>query len=109
MDTPLGLIRVDFLDAARRLAKASAAAEPNIKAIYLFPKPKEGNEIRLIEIDPTTMPSETVTPYYFAADLVGGIPFPSAIALIRPDERKLSPPEGWGTWKEAKLIWPESK
>lgn len=89
---------------ARQMARRHAESEPGIQEIYLFPN---GGEIRLIEIDSTTTPSPQVEPFYFGPDRVGGIPYPSAIALIRPEEKdKLPPPEGWGGWRDAQRIWP---
>ena len=92
--------------AARELARGHANSEPGIQEIYLFPSEEE---IRLIEIDATTYPSEAITPFYFRRDPVNGLPFPTAIALIRPEERRLPPPEDWGEWDQATRIWPEGE
>lgn len=94
----------DIVSIAKRLADAHRDAEPSIEKIYLFPSDEE---IRLVEVDSVTVPSDRVTPFYFAPDAAGGIPFRSAIALIRPDEDARIPlPEGWGSWSSARLIWP---
>ena len=91
--------------AARKMAAANVEAAPETKAVYMFPDEKE---IRLIEIDPTTLPSAEVVPYYFGAAPKSGIPFRSSVALIRPEEAfRLAPPPGWGTWKDAVQIWPQ--
>ena len=91
--------------AARKMAAANVEAAPETEAIYLFPDEKE---IRLIETDPTTLPSAEVVPYYFSAAPKSGIPFRSSVALIRPEEAfRLAPPPGWGTWKDAVQLWPQ--
>jgi hypothetical protein len=93
----------DIEAAARRLADFNREAEPGLQAIYLFPAE---DEIRLIEVDPTTLPSDSIEPYYFGADPANRLFFPSAIALIRPEEvGVLALPEGWGTWSEARLLF----
>ena len=95
-----------LMDAARDLARANAESEPQIQRIYLFP---HSDQIRLVAVDPTTLPSERISPYYFDPDPVGGVPYSCAIALITPDEemKRIPTPPGWGDWDEAKPIWPE--
>ncbi|MBW3623675.1 MAG: hypothetical protein KY468_09745 [Armatimonadetes bacterium] len=90
--------------AAHHLAREHADSEPGIQEIYLFPNEEE---IRLIEIDSTTSPNEAITPFYFRSDPAKGLPYPTAIALIRPEEKVLPPPAGWGQWSQAARIWPE--
>jgi hypothetical protein len=95
----------DIRAAAQKLAEANIEAASEIQEIYLFP---DEEEIRLVEIDPTTLPGKEITPFYFAPDPADGIPFRSAIALIRPEEKeRLSLPSGWGSWKSAVKIWPK--
>jgi hypothetical protein len=98
----LSELRESIYETAKRLAKANAEAEPNIKEIYLFPNDKE---IRLIEIDTTTVPSPQIEPFYIGSTPASGIAFPSAIALIRPEEKDLDPPDDWGAWEDAELVW----
>lgn len=87
---------------ARKLARYHRKVSPSIKEIYLFPSDRE---IRLVELDPITPASEIVAPFYFAPDPADGITYWLAIAMIRPDEkRRLSPPEDWGDWNDAKRI-----
>lgn len=87
---------------ALELAQFNAESEPAITKIYLFPNE---NQIRLVAVDPTTLPSTEVAPFYFAAAPNEGIPYRSAIALIRPEEEgRLPTPEGWN-WNEAETIW----
>ncbi len=98
-------IQAEIRIAAQKLAEANAASASETQEIYLFP---DSEEIRLIETDPTTLPSEKIIPFYFSADPAEGIPFRSAIALILPDEKgQLSPPAGWGSWETAIRIWPK--
>jgi hypothetical protein len=96
----------DIRTVARRLWEDGVEAEPAIQAAYLFPSP---DEIRLVYLDPTTAPnrdSQTIRPYYFGANAASDLPYPSAIALIRPEEKdRLEPPDGWGTWAQAELVW----
>lgn len=91
---------------AQRLWEDNVAAEPAIRAVYLFPSDEE---VRLVHLDPTAAPSrdeQTFTPYYFGANAASGVPYPSAIALIRPEEKNvLLPPEGWGDWAQAEQVW----
>lgn len=104
-------IDVEVLDAAKRLAKYNVESEEDaVKAIYFFPSSEK--EIRLVELDVKAMPSpagqKQIEPFYFGPDTAGGIPFPSGIALIRPEDKdKLEPPKKWGKWEDARQIWPE--
>jgi hypothetical protein len=94
----------DIEQAARKMAAANITAAPETEAIYFFPAV---GEIRLIETDPTTLPSEEIVPYYFGAAPQSGIPYRSSVALIRPEEvGQLSPPPGWGNWSDAIRLWP---
>lgn len=95
---------ISVLDAAKKLASENIKYEPKLIRIYRFPSNKE---IRLVEIDPNTLPVKRVTPYYFRADPVGGYPYPIAMSLITPeDEAKRIPlPRGWGKWEDAEVIW----
>ena len=87
---------------AERLAAENMEAEPNISDVYWFP---HDEEIRLIEVDPTTVASDVIAPFYFRADPVVGTRHTSGVAIIRPEEvDQLQPPKGWGTWNEAKKI-----
>lgn len=95
---------VEIHHSAHALAAANAEAEPSIEEIYWFPS---ATEIRLVELDRNMMRSGQVVPFYFGPDPAGGVRFPSAIALIHPDERHLQPPDGWGRWEDAERIWPQ--
>jgi hypothetical protein len=103
----MGISQIE--EQALLLAKENKDAEPDIAAVYWFPNEQE---VRLIEIMPSIVSSTNgrVTPFYFRADPGSGLPAPSGIALIRPEEfRKLKLPDDWGDWDEAKLIVEESK
>lgn len=96
-------MKTEVRNAAIHLAEMNAGAEPAIEEIYLFPSDEE---IRLIEVDSTAIPSEEITPFYFDPSPEDGVPFPMGIAMIRPAERKLKPPSSWGSWDVAEKIWP---
>lgn len=91
--------------AARALAAANVEAAPETEAIYFFPNE---SEVRLIGTDPTTLSDTEIVPYYFGASPINGIPYRSAVALIRPEEAfRLPLPPGWGTWSDAIKLWPQ--
>ena len=91
--------------AALEIVRENREADPDIQEVYLFP---DEEEIRLVYVDPGTMPhrgDNSIAPFYFGRDLQSGLPYRSAIALIRPEERAaLLPPEDWGTWADAEVI-----
>ncbi|MCX7014539.1 MAG: hypothetical protein NTW86_18645 [Candidatus Sumerlaeota bacterium] len=91
---------------ARRMAQEHAALESyRIEEVWLFPDESE-NEIRLVEIDPTTMPHEGKLPAYRFGPFRGYPLYWVAIAVIRPDDKeRLELPDGWCSWDEAKRIW----
>ena len=96
----------DIRAVARQIVADGLEAEPAIRAAYLFPS---SEQIRLVYLDPTTSPSRdegAIRPFYFGANTAGGRPYPLAVALILPEEEgRLQPPEGWGTWGDAELLW----
>ena len=92
-------------DVAERLAEDNIQASPELQAIYLFPSE---DTVRLVLLDPVTIPSERIAPFYFGAFPQGGVPYASAIALIRPEEAfVLPPPPDWGDWADATRLWPK--
>lgn len=96
-------IKKRIKEVAERLAREHGEIEPTVESIYWFPAV---DEIRFVELDSATIASEEIEPFYFTPDLEGGVPFPSGVAVIRADEKdKLKPPEGWGDWDNAELIW----
>jgi hypothetical protein len=91
-------------DAAWKLADYNMQVSPDLTGIYLFPAE---NIIRLVLLDPVTIPSEEMVPYYFNAYPQGGVSYPSAIVVIRPEEKAfLPPPPDWGGWETAIQLWP---
>ena len=85
------------------LAADNRKAEPEIERIYWFPA---DSEVRLIEVLPSVPKAgddeEIVRPFYFRANPSDGLPAPSGIAMVRPDEvRRLATPADWGDWDSA--------
>lgn len=96
----------DMKKIAEQLAEKHAEIEPTVERIYWFPAT---DEIRLVELDSATMESEKIEAFYFTPDPTEGVPFRSAVAVIRTEEKnKLEPPEEWGSWDDAELIWPRT-
>jgi hypothetical protein len=99
-------MREDIKKVATFLVEEIAKSSDNIIKAYLFPSEEE---IRLVEVDKKTIPNrQELLVFYFAPDPQGGVPFPSGIALMRPDEdkaQKPTPPEEWGSWDHAEVIW----
>jgi len=96
--------RDDIRRQALLLARENKKAEPRIQAIYWVPSTEE---VRLIEVESETVRclSGTVEPFYFDPAPSDGLPAPSGIAVIRPDEfGKLDLPEGWGNWEDAEPL-----
>ena len=94
-------------DAARKLADYNMEVSPDLAGIYQFPA---GDIIRLVLLDPVTIPSEEMVPYYFNAFPQGGVAYPSAIVVIRPEEKAvLPPPPDWGAWETAIQLWPKEQ
>jgi hypothetical protein len=86
------------------LARENKKAEPGIESIYWIPST---TEVRLIEVESDTVKclSGAVEPFYFDPAPADGLPAPSGVALIRPDEfGKLALPANWGSWEDAELL-----
>lgn len=86
------------------LARENKKAEPRIREFYWIPST---TEVRLIEVEPDTVQSLSgaVEPFFFDAAPADGLPAPSGVALIRPEEfGKLDLPQGWGSWKDAEKL-----
>jgi hypothetical protein len=90
-------------DQAKLLAMESKSADPHVIKVIWFPHEKE---VHIIEINDNTTPSDTVVaPFYFGPVPEEGLPAPSGIAIIKPEEyRKLDLPSGWGTWDDAEEL-----
>ena len=92
-------------EVAEMLADDNIQASPELEAIYLFPSE---DMVRLVLVDPVTLPNEQMVPYYFGAFPQGDVPYASAIALVRPEEKfVLPPPADWGSWDQAIQLWPK--
>ena len=86
---------------ARAMAAENRQTSPDITAVLWFP---DDQEIRLVELteDVAVYMDEELVPFYFPASPDDEMPLPTAIAMIRPNERgKIRLPEGWGEWSEA--------
>jgi hypothetical protein len=87
---------------AKILASANKGAEAGIQKVFWFPHP---TEIRLVEVDASTIATIEVEPFYFSADTSVGITSLSAIAIIQPnDVGRAKLPDGWGNWNDAKEL-----
>jgi len=107
------LTKPSVREAAEDLVRANLEAAPEVTKVYLFPS---DDEIRLIYVDPTTMPlhpGDAIAPFYFGASRNLERPsdaYTAAIAVIRPEEvEKARLPEGWGDWVRAETRIPEVK
>jgi hypothetical protein len=74
-----------YFATARRLARAHRQADPATALIFLEPDP-ERREIRLLEVTATAPPTAEPSAVGFAARPDLGIPFPSSIVLLSPDD-----------------------
>jgi len=87
----------DFVES---LAKMHFEADEGVEQIVWF-KSREGKEIRLIEVNRTALPSDSIQVFRFAPS--DEVPFPIFIADVRPSEWErvqsgdISLPEGWIT------------
>ncbi|MEX1095008.1 MAG: hypothetical protein WED34_03105 [Planctomycetales bacterium] len=92
-------------EAARKLADVHYHIEPGIIRIFKLEESPEFEElsntpIKLLEINTETVPSG-IMPLHFGPAPASGIPFPSVIVEITPDEfeqlesQRLSLPAGW--------------
>ena len=98
------IVEESIRDAARKLADYNMEVSPELAGIYLFPSE---DTVRLVLLDPVTIPSEEMVPYYFNAFPQGDVFYPSAIVVIRPEEKSLlAPPPEWGGWETAIQLWP---
>jgi|GEM_PF-1016034 len=97
----------EILQAAQTMASANVEAEPEITEILIAPA---SDRVLLVEVDPTTFPAEGqfATPIYFRPAPEAGIPFPSGVVVVTPEERdaRIALPSGWGPWEKLIRIWP---
>jgi len=96
---------MEMMESVKKLIEYHTEAEPSIVRVYRFPSEQE---IRLVEVDEETWLTEgnRMEAWYFGPDPNGEIHYPAGVALIRPEEEShLLPPEGWGDWNQAELVW----
>lgn len=90
-------------DAAKELVEKHREVDPEITHAFLSPK---GNEIRIVEITNSVGTTNEIIPFRFKSRPDLGVPYPSVIILLSPDElgllkrNKLKLPKGWGTFQE---------
>lgn len=86
---------------ARLLAADNRQAEPDITGVFWFPDEREVRLVELTDQVPANGDGE-VRPFYFQPSPNDGLPLPSGIAMIRPDEfGRLRLPADWGNWEDA--------
>jgi hypothetical protein len=86
---------------AELLARENREADPSIEKVYWFP---HRDEVRLVETTSEVPASgdNLVHPFYYRPIPDDGLPAPSGIALIRPDEvGRVQLPVEWGEWRHA--------
>ena len=94
--------KVEMRQIAQRLAQANVEADETVQKVLWFP---DKEEVRLVEVLPDVVKSRSVVAFHFGPDRPGGIPVPSAIALVRPQEVGLIPlPKDWGRWDDAEEL-----
>jgi len=90
---------------ATKLACDILKAEPEVKKILWFP---HGEELRVVRILDNVEKSDRVMAFRFGPDVRGGIPVPTDIAVIRPDEEARIPlPADWCDWGNAVVMYAE--
>jgi hypothetical protein len=99
---PSATERPTYLETARRLAAAHRAADPATLLVLLDRDPAE-KEIRLLEVTPSAPTMGELLPVGFMPRPDLGVPFPSTVMLLSPDEwsavrkGRLDLPEGWSS------------
>jgi hypothetical protein len=86
---------------ARAMAAENRQTNPDITTILWFPDDQEIRFVELTDEVPIYI-DEELSPFYFRASPEDDLPLPTAIAMIRPNERgKLKLPAEWGDWNDA--------
>lgn len=89
-------------DVARNLANAHREADPDIKRIFQIVDPA-GKEVVLLEVSDSVGFTGSIMPFRFAARPDLGIPYPSVVILLSPEEeelldkKELEFPDTWGS------------
>ena len=92
---------------ARYLAHDNQLSDPDVEEVLWF---KHDSEVHLVELHravPFAGDDKEICPVYFKASPEDGLPAPSCIALIRPEEKgQLDLPHDWNTdWEQAVVIF----
>lgn len=91
-------------DIARTLARAHRESDPELKSVY-FARDPSGQEVRLVEVSGSVGSTGAALPFRFAAREDLGVPCPSVLILLSPEEfeklgSELSLPDSWQTRRE---------
>lgn len=112
MNSATTLTKPSVREAAKDLLRDNLKADPEITKVYLFPS---DDEIRLIYVDPTTMPlhpGDAIAPFYFGASKLEKETYSyytTGISVIRLEEAETAwLPRGWGEWADAEILWEKS-
>jgi hypothetical protein len=113
--TPGDKARPNRAEVAESLVKAHFDVEPELEAVYLMRARDESDPeepIALLEVNPATFPTGSITPFAFAP--TGDVPFPVLIAEVTRAELEAAKrgeiplPNGWSL-EEARVIERRSK
>ena len=91
-------MKAERTEVARRLVQWHFEVEPDLEEVYVF-MGEAGDPIRLLEVNPATVPSEHFEAFSFAP--TKDVPFLTAIAEVTREEferlraRPGSLPKGW--------------
>ena len=94
-------------NAARELVEAHREADSGVSHAFLS---RKDNEIRIVEVTDSVGTTNEIIPFRFKSRPDLGVPYPSVIILLSPDELgllkkdKLKLPKGWGSFKDLSPI-----
>ena len=95
---------------AELLAHENQTSDPDVEKVFWF---EHDSEVHLVEthlsVPPTDDDDKNIYPFYFQASPENGLPWPSGIALIQPEEfGKLDLPADWNKeWSDAIQLLPK--
>jgi hypothetical protein len=95
------------LEVALELAAAHRNEDPETQEVYVA---EAQDEVRLVEVSTSLAASGEVLPFRFKARPDKGVPYPSVIVLLNPEDwaavraGKLPMPFGWGAPTDLKKI-----
>lgn len=96
-------------DVAEELAREHRKADPDITNVF---QAENENEIRLVEITGSVGTTRMIVPFHFGKRPDLGIPYPSAVIHLSPEEfallkkGNLELPAGWGTFENLTPVYP---